>query len=37
MRLNPYLSFDGCREATFRFYAECLHGTLDMRGLTKCA
>jgi PhnB protein len=30
MRINPYLSFDGQCEAAFRFYAECLGGTLEM-------
>ena len=29
MRLNPYLTFDGQCEAAFRFYAQCLGGTVD--------
>ncbi len=28
MRINPYLIFDGQCETAFRFYAECLGGTL---------
>ncbi len=30
MRINPYLSFDGCCEAAFRHYAESLRGTIEM-------
>jgi len=29
MRLNPYLLFNGQCEAAFKFYAECLGGTID--------
>ncbi len=30
MRLNPYLQFDGNCAAAFRFYEQCLHGTILM-------
>lgn len=29
MRLNPYLTFDGHCEAAFKFYAQCLGGTIE--------
>ena len=31
MQLVPYLNFDGQCEAAFRFYAEVLGGTVDLR------
>ena len=30
MKINPYLMFDGQCEAAFRFYAQCLGGTVAM-------
>jgi len=29
MKINPYLTFDGHCEAAFKFYAQCLGGTLE--------
>ncbi|MGH8354939.1 MAG: VOC family protein [Pseudomonas sp.] len=30
MKINPYLTFDGHCEAAFRFYAQCLGGSLEV-------
>lgn len=30
MHVSPYLTFDGQCEAAFRFYAECLGGTIEV-------
>ncbi|MPY71410.1 MAG: VOC family protein [Alphaproteobacteria bacterium] len=29
MQVNPYLTFDGCCEAAFRFYESCLGGKIS--------
>ncbi|ESA32060.1 glyoxalase bleomycin resistance protein dioxygenase [Leptolyngbya sp. Heron Island J] len=29
MQLSPYLSFDGCCEAAFKFYEQCLGGKIE--------
>lgn len=37
MELNPYLSFNGQCEAAFKFYAQCLGGTIEAMRLHEAA